>query len=94
MLTRKRLFRDLLIRGHRNVNHLTGRCEDRSAAHGNPGRTFGLPETELSPSLLAIEADLRGVSLQAGGAENLRREIFQELAENLQTQLYLVRKGG
>ncbi len=76
------------------VNDLTAGFEDRAAEHGQRDRASDLRATELSPSLLAIEAELRGVRLQAGDAENLQREIYQELTQNLQTQPDLVTKGG
>jgi len=76
------------------VNDLTAGFEDRAAEHDQRDRGSDLRATELSPSLLAIEAELRGVRLQAGDAENLQREIYQELTQNLQTQLDLVTKGG
>jgi len=80
MLSRKEFFKDLLFKGIRAVNDLTGENEGRSGGNAGPGQGFDLPATELSPSLLAIEAELRGVRLQAGHAEELQREIYQELA--------------
>jgi hypothetical protein len=94
VLSRKQFFKDLLFRGMQAVNDLTAGFEDRAAEHGQRDRGSDLRATELSPSLLAIEAELRGVRLQAGDAENLQREIYQELTQNLQTQLDLVTKGG
>ena len=64
------------------MNDLAGVCEDGSAEHGDPEPGFDLPATELSPSLLAIEAERRGIHLKDGSAEELRREIYQELAQN------------
>lgn len=91
VLSRKQFLKDLLFRGVRAVNGLTAGYADRSAEHDQSGREPGLSATELSPSLLAIEAELRGVRLQAGDAEELQREIYQEL---LQTQIDPVTKGG
>ena len=81
MLSRKEFFKDLLFRGIRTVNDLAAEAENTSAepAADRPG--FDLPATELSPSLLAIEAELRGVRLQAGDSENLQREVYQELTQ-------------
>jgi hypothetical protein len=80
MLSRKEFFKDLLYKGTRAVNDLTGENEGRSGGNAGPEQAVDLPATELSPSLLAIEAELRGVRLQAGHAEELQREIYQELA--------------
>jgi hypothetical protein len=82
MLSRKEFFKDLLSRWIRVVSDLTGKCEDCSAECDESGRVFDLPATELSPSLLAIEAELRGFRLQAGHAEELQLEIYQELAQS------------
>lgn len=82
MFSRKEFFKDLLYRGIRAANDLTDDCEDCSAEHDEPGYGFDLPATELSPSLLAIEAEQRGIDLKSGRAEELRREIYQELAQN------------
>ena len=81
MLSRKEFFKDLLFRGIRAVNDLTGEGEGRSSEREKSGCDFDLPATELSPSLLVIEAELRGVSLEAGHAEELQREIYQELTQ-------------
>jgi hypothetical protein len=94
VLSRKQFFKDLLFRGMQAVNDLTAGFEDRAAEHGQSDRGSDLRATELSPSLLAIEAELRGVRLRAGDAENLQREIYQELTQNLQNQQDLVTKGG
>jgi hypothetical protein len=82
MISRKQFFKHLLYCGSRAVSDLTVGDEDRSAERDELGRGFDLPATELSPSLLAIEAELRGVCLQAGRAEELQREIYQKLAQN------------
>jgi hypothetical protein len=81
MLSRKQFFKDLLIRGIRAVDHATGEFEASAAVHDDPGRGFGLPATELSPSLLGIEAELRGVRLESGNSEDLEREVYRELAQ-------------
>lgn len=76
------------------VNDLTAGFEDRAAEHGQRDRGSDLRATELSPSLLAIEAELRGVRLRAGDAENLQREIYQKMVQNLKNQQDLDTKGG
>lgn len=81
MLSRKEFFKDLLFRGIRTVNGL-------SAEVGNPSEKpigevsgFDLPSTELSPSLLAIEAELRGMRLESGNSDELQRKIYRELTQ-------------
>jgi hypothetical protein len=64
----------------RAVDDLTVADEGRSLERDESGRGVDLPATELSPSLLAIEAEVRGVRLQADRAEELQQEIYQELA--------------
>jgi hypothetical protein len=82
MLSRKEFFKNLLFRGIRAVNDLTGEIEGRSSEHDKPGQGFDLPATELSPSLLAIEAEIRGIDLQDGRTGELRRAIYEKLAQN------------
>jgi hypothetical protein len=59
-------------------------------SHHESEHEIDLSATELSPSLLAIEAELRGMRLQTANAEELQREIYQELVKTRQTQLDLV----
>jgi hypothetical protein len=87
MLSRKEFFKDLLFRGVRAVNDPAGEGEGRDSEHDKPRRGFDLPATELSPSLLAIEAEIRGVDLQDGRGEELRRAIYEKLAQNSPTTL-------
>jgi hypothetical protein len=82
MLSRKEFLKHLLLRGIRTASDLAGSLEKHSAECDEPITGFGLPETELSPALLAIEAERRGIDLPSGGTEDLRREIYQELARN------------
>jgi hypothetical protein len=82
MISRKQFFEALLYRGFRAVSDLTGGDESRFSEHDEPSHRFDLPSTELSPSLLAIEAERRGIHLQAGCANELRQVIYQELAQN------------
>lgn len=85
MLSRKEFFKDLLFRGVRAVNDLTGEIGGRFSEHDEPRRGLDLSATELSPSLLAIEAEIRGVDLQDGHGEELRRGIYEKLAQNSPT---------
>lgn len=79
MLSRQEFFKALLFRGVRAVNDLAG--EGRLSEHDEPGQEFDLPATELSPSLLAIEAEIRGIDLQDGRTEELRRAIYEKLEQ-------------
>ena len=81
MLSRQEFFKALLFRGVRAVNDLAGEGEGRSSEHDEPGQAFDLPATELSPSLLAIEAEIRGIDLQDGRTEELRRAIYEKLEQ-------------
>jgi len=81
MLSRQEFFKALLFRGVRAVNDLSGEGEGRSSAHDDPGQAFNLPATELNPSLLAIEAEIRGIDLQDGRTEELRRAIYEKLEQ-------------
>jgi hypothetical protein len=95
MLSRKEFFKDLLLRGIRTVNDLAAEAENTSAepVAARPG--FDLPATELSPSLLAIEAELRGIRrLETGQAEELQQEIYRKMVQNLLNQQDPVTKGG
>jgi hypothetical protein len=81
MLSRKEFFKDLLFRGIWAADGLAAGDEDESAEPVATGPGVDLPATELSPSLLAIEAELRGVRLEAVQAEELQLEIYRELAQ-------------
>jgi hypothetical protein len=74
MLSRKEFFKQLLLRGARAAHDL---CAQDGKGMGGDG--FDLPSTELSPALLALEAERRGIDLAGGRAEELRRELYQEL---------------
>ncbi len=80
MLSRKEFFNDLLFRGIRAVNDLCVGRKHGSTERSDPVSEFDLPATELSPSLLVIEAERRGIELKTGHSEELRRKIYQELA--------------
>jgi hypothetical protein len=82
MLSRKEFIKNLLFRGTQAVNDLAGQGEGRASEHDEPRRELDLSATELSPSLLAIEAQIRGVDPQAGRGEELRRAIYEKLAQN------------
>ena len=81
MLSRKEFFKDLLFRGIRTVNDLAETVDNASAEPVAAATGFDLPGTELSPSLLAIEAELRGIRLETGKTEQLQREVYRELAQ-------------
>jgi predicted NACHT family NTPase len=94
MLSRKEFFKDLLFRVIHSVNDFAAEVESGSAEAIPALPRFDLLATELNPSLLAIEAELRGIKLEAGKAEELQREIYQKMVQNLQNQPDLVTKGG
>lgn len=94
MLSRKEFFKDLLRRGIRTVNDLTAEAKNTSAEPVADRTGFDPPATELSPSLLAIEAELRGISLETGKAEELQREIYRKMVQHLKHQQDIVTKGG
>jgi hypothetical protein len=81
MLSRKEFLKDLLFIGTRTVHDLAAEVECASAEPVADRPGFDLPATELIPSLLAIEAELRGVRLKAVKAEELQLEIYRELAQ-------------
>jgi len=80
MLSRKQFLKEMLFQGFRTLNDLTGGGQDRLSEHEYPDHGFDLPLTELSPSLLAIEAEQRGIHVQPGCADELRRIIYQEMS--------------
>ena len=81
MLSRKQFLKKMLFQGLRTLNDLSTGGHDRlSEQQEDPGRGFDLPLTELSPSLLAIEAQQRGIQVQPGCADALRRAIYQEMS--------------
>jgi hypothetical protein len=91
MLSRKEFFKDLLFRGIRTLNDLPAEVEAGAAETTAAASGFDLPATELSPSLLAIEAELRGIT---GQAEELQQEIYRKMVQNLLNQQNPVTKGG
>lgn len=82
MLSRKEFFKDLLFRGIRTVNSLSAEVGNASEKPIGKVSGFDLPSTELSPSLLAIEAELRGMRLESGNSEELQREVYAKLVQN------------
>lgn len=64
------------------MNDLTGEDEKRPKEREVPLDSYDLPATELGLSLLAIEAERRGLDPEGDSAEELRRKIYQELAQN------------
>ncbi len=79
MLSRQEFFRALLARGLRAVRDLSG-AGDSPPSDPLGDATCGVAETELSPALLAIEAERRGLSIQGTDPGELRRLISRELA--------------
>ena len=94
MLSRKEFLRELLFQNFRTVSDLSAEAENASAEPVADGPGFNLPATELSPSLLVIEAELRRIRLETGKAEELQQEIYQKMVQNLQNQKDLAMKGG
>ena len=82
MLSRKEFLKEMLFQGLRTLDIFTGGDRDRLTEHEEPGPGFDLPLTELNPSLLAIEADQRGIRLQTGSVDELRRKIYREMSLN------------
>jgi len=81
MLSRKEFFKHLLLRGIRAASDLPGGEQGRSMECDKTGHGFDLPATELSPALLAIEAEIRGIDIQDGRTEELRRAIYEKLEQ-------------
>ncbi len=79
MLSRQEFFRDLLARGLRAVRGLAG-AGDSPPSDPLGDATCGVAETELSPALLAIEAERRGLNPEGTDVGELRRAICRELA--------------
>lgn len=73
IITRKQFFRHLLRGILGEVAPEPGVCACGDDPDGAPG-------SELSPSLLTIEAERRGTDLGAGGAQALHRLVCRELA--------------
>ncbi len=80
MLSRKEFFKDLLIRGVRAAREIAavGEHPHPSDSSSEPG--FDAAETELSPALLAIEAERRGLPAGKTDPGELRRAIYRELS--------------
>ena len=82
MLSRKQFFKEMLSQGLRALNILTSGDPNRFSEQKDPKPAFDLPLTELSPSLLSIEAQRRGLDLEPGGADEFRRAIYQEMSRS------------
>ena len=82
MISRKQFLKDLLYSGFRALNELIGRDENCFPEHADSDHGFDLSSTELSPALLAIEAERREIDLRAGCMDELRQAIYQDLAQN------------
>ena len=88
MISRKQFLKDLLYRGFRTVNDLTGKDEGCFSQHAGPDHGFDLPSTELShaltelsPSLLKIEAERLGIDPAHVDEAELRSKIYAALSE-------------
>jgi hypothetical protein len=81
MLSRKQFLKELLYQGLRFFNDLPGPGQPRAAPSTDAANQADLPFTEISPSLLAIEAQRRGIPVEINNAESLRHKIFMEMAE-------------
>lgn len=81
MLSRKEFFKNLLARGIRAASDLAGDEGSPAPDTGVPEGAFDLPATELSPALLAIEAECRGIDIEQVDADDVRRIIYAELVQ-------------
>jgi hypothetical protein len=82
MLSRKQFVKNLLLRGLRAATELNFGHENSIEDRGEPLQRFDLPSTELSPSLLEMEAERLGIPFDPSYADDLRRRLYQELAKN------------
>ena len=82
MLSRKQFVRNLLLQGLRALAELNLGNGNRNENHGEQLRRFDLPLTELSPSLLKIEAERLGIPSERLRTVELRRWLYQELAKD------------
>lgn len=82
MLSRNEFFKELLVRAVRFARDLAVAGEGCSGDAAGPKHGIDLPATELCPSLLEIEAEIRGVDLPDGRARELRCAIYEKLAQD------------
>jgi hypothetical protein len=82
MLSRKQFVKNLLRRGLRAVTELNLGCEGSIEDRGEQLQGYDMPSTELSPSLLEMEAERLGIPFDPSCAGELRRRLYQELAKN------------
>lgn len=80
MLSRKQFLKELLYQGVRFFNDLSGPGRPRAAPSTDAAFQTDLPFTEISPSLLVIEAQRRGIPVENNNPESLRQIIFMEMA--------------
>jgi hypothetical protein len=76
VITRKNFFRHLIARGIEAMEDPTLR---NACSPGRSGPDTDPISVELCPSLLALEAECRGIDLRPGGAGELQRRIYREL---------------
>lgn len=82
MLSRKEFFKDLLLRGVRAFGDFAAEAEAGPAGADRQASEFDPAMTELSPALLAIEAECRGIDAACDRTGKLRRALYAELAQN------------
>jgi hypothetical protein len=82
MLSRKQFVKNLLLRGLRAVTELNLGNEDSIEDRGEQLQRFDMRSTELSPSLLEMEAERLGLPFDPSCADELRCRLYQELAKN------------
>ncbi len=82
MLSRKEFFKDLLLRGVRAAGDFSAEAETGPAGADRQVAEFDPSLTELSPALLAIEAECRGIGAAGERTEDVRRGLYAELAQN------------
>jgi len=82
MLSRKQFVKNLLLHGLRAVTELNPGNEDSIEDRGEQLQRFDMPSTELSSSLLEMEAERLEIPFDPSCADELRRRLYQELAKN------------
>lgn len=91
MLSRKEFLRDLLGRGIRAARDLSAAGEPPDA-DGSRNPFCDAAETELSPALMALEAECRGLDPRLKDPAAFRRAIYRQLARC--TPLSMAQEGG
>ncbi|WP_028324694.1 hypothetical protein [Desulfatirhabdium butyrativorans] len=81
MHSRKQFLKQMLYQGLRFFIDLPGPGPQIAATSRHTALQSDLPFTEISPSLLAIEAQRRGIPVENENAESLRQTILMEMIE-------------